>query len=92
MNPQSGAIVASGYPLKSRFESEIWAKIFSKSADPFAYSPRSLGNEDSTDSCHVCMIQCMEHCGNLTLTCDEIKSLHLNRFLRRFYVNPSVIF
>ena len=29
-------------PLKSRFESEIRAKIFSKSADPFAYSPPSL--------------------------------------------------
>jgi len=29
----------SGNPLKSRFESEIWAKIVSKSADPFAYSP-----------------------------------------------------
>ena len=37
MNPQSAAIAGSGNPLKSRFESEIRAKIFSKSADPFAY-------------------------------------------------------
>ena len=28
MNPQSAAIVGSGNPLKSRFESEIQAKIF----------------------------------------------------------------
>ena len=42
MNPQSAAIVGSGNPLKSRFESEIRAKIFSKSADPFAYPPASL--------------------------------------------------
>ena len=33
MNPQSLAIAGSGNPLKSRFESEIWAKIFSNSAD-----------------------------------------------------------
>ena len=39
MNPQTAAIAGSGNPLKSRFESEIRAKIFSKSADPFAYSP-----------------------------------------------------
>ena len=39
MNPQSAAIAGSENPLKSRFESEIRAKIFSKSADPFAYSP-----------------------------------------------------
>ena len=32
----------SGNPLKSRFECEIQAKIFSKSADPFAYLPSSL--------------------------------------------------
>ena len=98
MNQQSAAIVGSGNPLKSRFESEIRAKIFSKSADPFSYSARSLGKismylyEDSTDSRHVCIIQCMAQCRNLTLTCDEIKSVHLNRFLRRFYVNSSVIF
>ena len=98
MNPQSAAIVGSGNPLKSRFEAEIRAKIFSKSADPFSYSARSLGKisvylyEDSTGSCHLCIIQCMEQCRNLTLTGDEIKSLHLNRFLRRFYVNSSVIF
>ena len=42
MNLQSAAIVGSGNLLKSRFESEIWAKIFSKLADPFAYSPPSL--------------------------------------------------
>ena len=41
MSPQSAAIAGSGKPLKSRFESEIRAKIFSKSADPFAYSLRS---------------------------------------------------
>ena len=39
MNPQTAAIAGSGNLLKSRFESEIRAKIFSKSADPFAYSP-----------------------------------------------------
>ena len=40
MNPHSAAIAGSGNPLKSRFESEIRAKIyFLKSADPFAYSP-----------------------------------------------------
>ena len=40
MNPQSAAIAGSGNPLKSRFKSEIRAKIFSKSADPeFVYSP-----------------------------------------------------
>ena len=42
MNPQSAAIAGSGNLLKSQIESEIWAKIFSKSADPFAYSPPSL--------------------------------------------------
>ena len=40
MNQQSATIAGSGNPLKSRFESEIRAKIyFFKSADPFAYSP-----------------------------------------------------
>ena len=33
MNPHSAAIAGSGNPLKSRFESEIWAKIVSNSAD-----------------------------------------------------------
>ena len=42
MNPHSAAVAGSGNPLKSRFESEIRAKIFSKSADPFTYSPPSL--------------------------------------------------
>ena len=42
MYPHSAAVAGSGNPLKSRFESEIRAKIFSKSADPFAYSPPSL--------------------------------------------------
>ena len=42
MNPHSAAVAGSGNPWKSRFESEIRAKIFSKSADPFAYSPPSL--------------------------------------------------
>ena len=41
MNPQSSAIAESGNPLKSRFEFEIRARILSKSADPFAYSPPS---------------------------------------------------
>ena len=41
MNPQSAAIAGSGNPLRSRFESKIRAKIFSKSAAPFTYSPRS---------------------------------------------------
>ena len=41
MNPQSAAIAGSGNPLKSPFESKIRAKIFSKSAAPFTYSPRS---------------------------------------------------
>ena len=41
MNPHSAAVAGSGNPLKSRFESEIRAKIFAKSADPFAYSPPS---------------------------------------------------
>ena len=38
MNPQSAAIAGSGNPIKSPFESEIRAKIFSKSADLFAFS------------------------------------------------------
>ena len=42
MNPHSAAVAGSGNPLKSRFESEIRAKIFAKSADPFAYSPPSF--------------------------------------------------
>ena len=42
MNLQFAAIAGSGNPLKSRFESEIRAKKFSKSADPFAYSPPPL--------------------------------------------------
>ena len=33
MNPHSAAIAGSGNPLKSRFESQIWAKIFSNFAD-----------------------------------------------------------
>ena len=41
MYPQSAAIAGSGNLLKSCFESEIWAKIFSKSTDPLAYSPPS---------------------------------------------------
>ena len=100
MNPQSAAIAGSGNPLKSRFESEIRANvyIYFKIRRSVRLFTRSLGKismylcEDSTDSCYVCIIQCMEQCGNLTLTCDEIKSLHLSRFLRRFYVNSSVIF
>ena len=35
-SPTSAAIAGSGNPLESRFESEIRAKIFSNSADPFA--------------------------------------------------------
>ena len=42
LNLQSAEITGSGNPLKSRFESEIRAKIFSKSADPFTYSPPLL--------------------------------------------------
>ena len=41
MNPQSTVIAGSRNPLKSHFDSEIQAKIFSKSADPFAYSSLS---------------------------------------------------
>ena len=41
MNPPSAAIAGSGNPLKSCFECEILGKIFSKSANPFAYSPPS---------------------------------------------------
>ena len=48
MNPQSATIVGSGNPLKSRFESEIRAKIFSKSADPFVYSPPSKSLKKSS--------------------------------------------
>ena len=48
MNPQSVAIAESGNPLKSRFESEIRAKIFSKSADPFVYSPPSKTVKNSS--------------------------------------------
>ena len=42
-SPTSAAIAGSGNPLKSRFESEIRAKIFSNSADPFAciFTPSS---------------------------------------------------
>ena len=59
MNPHSAAVARSGNPLKSRFESEIRTKIFSKSADPFTYSPPSSktpelkfirGNENVTQS------------------------------------------
>ena len=51
MNPHSAAVAGSGNPLKSRLESEIRAKIFSKSADPFAYSPpsTSLYVKDTTE-------------------------------------------
>ena len=42
MNPHSAAVARCGNPLKSRFESEIRAKIFSKSADPFTYLPPSI--------------------------------------------------
>ena len=42
MNLQSTAIAGSGNLLKSHLESKIWAKIFSKLANPFAYSPSSL--------------------------------------------------
>ena len=42
MNLQSAAIAVPGNPLKSRFEFEIRAKIFSKSANLFANSPPSL--------------------------------------------------
>ena len=48
MNPQSAAIAGSGNPLKSRFESEIRAKIFSKSADPFVYPPPSKSLKNSS--------------------------------------------
>ena len=41
MNPQSTAIAGSRNPKKSHFESEIQAKLFSKSANPFAYSSLS---------------------------------------------------
>ena len=48
MNPQSATIVGSGNPLKSRFESEIRAKIFSKSADPFIFSTPSKRLKNSS--------------------------------------------
>ena len=44
MNLQSATIAGSGNPLKYRFECKIRAKIVSKSADPFAYSPPSFEN------------------------------------------------
>ena len=42
MNPQSTAVAGYGNQLKSRFESEIQTKIFSKSADRLAYSTPSI--------------------------------------------------
>ena len=40
MNPLSTAIIAGfGNLLQSHFESEVWAKLFSKSADPFTSHP-----------------------------------------------------
>ena len=67
MNPQSAAIAGSGNPLKSRFESKIRAKIFSKSADPFAYLPRSLRQHDqcrvSTRSTYqLSLVLVVEYC------------------------------
>ena len=51
LNPQSAAIGRSTNPAwKLRSESEIWAKIFSKSADPLAYSS---ANELLWDSGYV---------------------------------------
>ena len=49
MNPLSTAIIIAGFGnlLKSHFESEIWAKIFSKSANPFASHPLN-----KTDASH----------------------------------------
>ena len=41
MNAQSTAIAGSRNPKKSHFESEIQAKLFSKSVNPFAYSSLS---------------------------------------------------
>ena len=53
MNPQSAAIAGSGNPLKSGFESEIRAKMFLKSADPFAYSSPSINNHASERGSNV---------------------------------------
>ena len=51
MNLQSAAIAGCRNPLKPCFESEIRAKIFSKSADPFAYSPASY--------MQLCSLRCL---------------------------------
>ena len=56
MNSQSTAVAGSGNPLKSRFESEIQAKRFSKSADPFAYSPLSMRDHPGLGLVCVCFL------------------------------------
>ena len=62
MNPHSAAVAGSGNPLKSRFESEIRAKIFAKSADPFAYSPHSLQAEITLKSPFLCVNRSLIWC------------------------------
>ena len=56
MNSQSTAVAGSGNPLKCRFESEIQAKIFSKCADPFAYSPLSMRDHPGLELVCVCFL------------------------------------
>ena len=42
IKPRSAVIIGSADPLKFRSESTIRAKIFTKSTDPYTYSPPSL--------------------------------------------------
>ena len=65
MNPQSAAIAGWGNLLKSRFESEIRAKIFSKSVDPFAYSPPPQFSSDDT---YRDIEQCLSYSQTLRVT------------------------
>ena len=56
MNSQSTAVAGSGNLLKCRFESEIQAKILSKFADPFTYSPLSMRDHPGLGLVCVCFL------------------------------------
>lgn len=50
MKWQSAGIARSKNTLKFRSESEVWVKMFPKSADPWAYSPLSVWNEEGKNN------------------------------------------
>ena len=82
MNPHSAAIALSGNPLKSRFESEIWAKIVSNSADTL------LKTESQITGSLACSQRPKK---KIRHTASQIFSLFVLRHLRIRFSRTAVI-